>query len=100
MEDVFTFGMGYWVAEEYDIAGRVLRSVICDTEESARETCAYWERVRGSRTAVFGGTPEEAPYAHDFDGVPTSEPCSGADTCPDCIEVQQECARIMQEMEA
>ena len=47
------YGFGDWIAEEYDSEGRVLRVVFCDSEEGARTTCAYWERVRGSRTEVF-----------------------------------------------
>ena len=47
------YGLGDWIAEEYDSEGCVLRSVPCDSEDGARATCAYWERVRGSRTEVF-----------------------------------------------
>lgn len=34
-------------------------------------------------------------YVHDFDNVPTSEPCSGADTCPDCLDVQRQTRVIL-----
>ena len=42
-----------WIAEEYDALGRVLRSVVCGTEQGARNTVAYWARVRGSDVGVF-----------------------------------------------
>ena len=34
-------------------------------------------------------------YRHEFDNMPTSEPCSGADTCPDCLDVQRQTREIL-----
>lgn len=42
---------------------------------------------------------EREMYYHEFDSVPTSEPCSGLETCPDCIEVREENERILREVQ-
>lgn len=60
------------------------------------------EAKRGPKPRVRMIEPEpmEPEYEHAYDGVPTSEPCSGADTCPDCIEVREGSERIIAEAEA